>query len=469
MKFEDVWTWVVSAALITTWWVFIAMDLATALVREVHGAPASVLALILAVGAGAAASSVMLTRYLGPLRATPAEIVTGRETASPARQILGVGAVTVPVSAFALILALSLGHVRPGDSVGSIPMRSLSWVVFAACLALAILAPAVGAFLQRGWGERAPRWRLIAASSRARALTTSLVSLDPSAMRAESDLAALTRPGPFGRWRRSRGGGRPTPAKPPFFPRASRLRLPALMIAGLVRARWLQMLLVVAVPVAVLALGSMRLAMIASVASSVVLAAAGTRALASITSNIQAQRWFERPRRTFPVLASAVAIVACLLVPALGSVAAVAALSGVLTGSPFSLAGSPFSLAGSPLVRSGVQVMSGAGPWLLAAACAVVCGVVGRAAGQLSAGRKTGTVINSQELGPIPMDIVTRLLSGLQGPVLVTLLILNGWVPAAVVIGVTAIVWDCASCAREVKNASTVRASAQDSGGGTSA
>lgn len=396
-------------------WVFTARELGAALVHEVRDQPASVNTLITAIALGSVLLGVALTRYLGPVRASAGELLIYDGSRGASTQV-AVAAVAGGGIALVLgTLVLWMGAALP-------PTGILARVAALIALICALLVPLAAARWQRRGAELIPRWRLLAANSRTEALSTTVLTLDSSAMTAVADIEKNTgRKLRAGRIREIAhehnaialhlAGPEARRRQPSHAPRRASLFRTGLRRAA--RSHAVLMLIVALTPSAVAALGSANLALGAAVVLASLVGTALSRALGELASLHRLRRqWALRtPPPTVQVGGGLVL---------LGGGTALCAVGGAV---------GVLSLMGVELPALSVLVA-----WLVVAVGAAVSGIVGAAVNALKSMKADIRIITSPEFGPIPVYLIERIISGRIGPVIALLVLLNGFALGAIIV-----------------------------------
>lgn len=449
---EDVWTGALYIAVLGSAWVLTARDLGVGLVAEVGHRPFSVAALVLALAFLVVVVSAWLARYLGPVRASNAELMLHDRPRGAAGQL---GVVALGSGAAALVLGtlvVCVGLAEPGF---------LTAAVVAACAAfvLALVWPLLALAWQRRGGAMIPRWRLIGAHSRAQALSTTVLTLDSTAMEAAADLEKLSskpprtnrvpelaaqknavdlsRLGPAARGAGSgTGNGDALGVTAPAVSAATAARrLAFLAAARAAKARLPLIVLTIVAPALVGALGSARLALAAAVLLAMVLAASLARTLGEFAS-------LHRLRRQWALVSPFSTVVIAAGLVAAGVVAAVAGVAAATA--------SAHLVNGAPLVHRSGSAAAFIGGWYATAIAAVVSGVVGAAAAAVKSMKAEVKFMYSPEFGPMPVHIFERLAAGKVGPVLCLLALLNGYGMPALIVAAVVTIWGIVKLREEI-------------------
>lgn len=376
-RWSDAWYWLLSFTVLASLWVSTANAMSpavTTFLLEKGMGHSYTLAIIVVIGLLMGLRE--LTRFTGPVRASHAEISWRTHETRPSQQllqILGIGLLIVFLAGAPLLtLALHLGW-----SINEIVVLALA-LVFTAPITLGF-----GTAIQRGSYDSVPRWRLMRADANVNGALMTVLTLDGSALR----LAANLRDS--GRRRRL----------------VARSSSPAMRLLTITSRRTLGHIgkslfafFVFTVVSAIWGPASFALVLMFVVAIAFAVMAAGPWC-----------DWLSEPRvrHSFARLggkANAAVLLGSALWPTLFLVACVGVLAAQLPSATFTTSWS----------------------WLAWAFIAValplyVLAARGGAALRSATGREGQDIINTPELGPIPVGIIKRVTAGwMGGAVIVT-------------------------------------------------
>ena len=386
---SDIWYWLLSFAVLSSLWVSAANTLSPAVTAFVlergMGAsyiPAGVIAMMLLVGL------LNLARFTGPIHASYAEISWRTHETRPSQQLLQ-------------ILGISLLIVFLAGSPLVTFALDLSWnttelaVLAAALVLIAPIALVSGIAMQRSSSGSVPRWRLLRADANVTGALMTVLTLDGSALRLAADLRDS------GRRRRL----------------ATRSSSPAMRLFTITSRRTLgrmrkHLLILAALTVVSTIWGPAMFTMALALVSAIFLAvdAAGSWC-----------DWVSEPRIRYGFArlggkASAAVLLGSAFWPTLYLVAGIAVAS---IQSPLVILNSTWSWLAWPLIAAilPLDVLTSRGVAALRAAD----------------GREGQDVINTLELGPIPVGTIRRLTAGwLGGAVVVTISFFSPELAAAI-------------------------------------
>lgn len=445
---ENLWVGLLYAAVLGSAWVFTALDMGRALVAEVGARPGSVIALVVVVSVAIVLMSAWFSRYMGPVRASHAQLLVYD---APKGAPLQLGVVSLGGLAVSLVmgtLVVCVGAAHPP----SFPVAIAS-AVTAACVALAW--PLLALWWQRRGSELIPRWSLISADARAQAFSTTVLTLDTTAMEAAADLEKLrTTPpradqvraleyeknavdvsklGPQARLATSpRGAERDGEGDRGVAGTASVFTLASRVARRVARSNLpLVVLAVVAAPLAAL-MGSAKLALAAGVLAAAILGAGLARTLAEFAS-------LHRLRRQWALLGPGPTLAVAEGVIAVGVIAALVGVAGA-------------GLVGTAVTSAPLDGIEWAA-WGATAIAAVACGILGTATTAVKSMKAEVKFKYSPEFGPMPVHIFENLAAGRVGPAIALMAMLNGFTTAALVVVAVSLAWNVFGLREEITGA----------------
>ncbi|MFT3944760.1 MAG: hypothetical protein QM705_13190 [Ancrocorticia sp.] len=376
-RWSDVWYWLLSFTVLASLWVSTANALSPAvaafLLERDMGHSYS-LAIIIVIGLLMGLRE--LTRFAGPVRASHAEISWRTHETRPSQQLLQIFGISLLVAFLVGSPILTFAHYL-GWSIAEMAVLALALVLTAP------IALGLGAALQRGHHDSVPRWRLLRADANVNGALMSVLTLDGSALRLAADLRDSGR--------RRRLTARSSSPAIRLFTITSRRTLGKIG-ASLASFAGLTVLSVIWGPASF----TMILVLIAAISFAV--AAAGP--WCDWLSEPRVRHGFARLGRR----GSVAVLLGSALWPTLFLVASVSVLATQLPATVFT---APWSWLAWAFITPTLPL------YVLAAR--------GVAALRSATGREGQDVINTPELGPIPVGIIRRVTAGWMGGAVVVI------------------------------------------------